>query len=247
MSFYVSTATFCLLHCDEWDRVVALPRHKFVTGATLLQLLATQWETPLLLDQSNTFTVLFLFGLIKYNREHMDITNQDNFNIFIHACIYITYSYIGSETDYKPYFYPYRATIAPDFLRQWRTTVYTILMQYSSYMMSMMGPRLTKDEIEYLTPMHEITKELVLSGAYSDYYFKVGDDLPPYKHTYQPFVTFLLDIQRKPVINKPICSVGTLLHKSDTNNNNNTREMSYICYIEEEDPQEVYYEGVEKE
>jgi hypothetical protein len=34
----VSTATFFLLHCDEWDRVVALPRHKFVTGATLLQL-----------------------------------------------------------------------------------------------------------------------------------------------------------------------------------------------------------------
>ena len=28
---------FFLLHCDEWDRVVALPRHKFVTGATLLQ------------------------------------------------------------------------------------------------------------------------------------------------------------------------------------------------------------------
>ena len=27
-----------LLHCDEWGRVVALPRHKFVTGATLLQL-----------------------------------------------------------------------------------------------------------------------------------------------------------------------------------------------------------------
>ena len=38
MSFYVSTGTFVLLHCDEWDRVVALPRHKFVTGATLLQL-----------------------------------------------------------------------------------------------------------------------------------------------------------------------------------------------------------------
>ena len=33
---------FFLLHCDEWDRVVALPRHKFVTGATLLQL-----HTPL--------------------------------------------------------------------------------------------------------------------------------------------------------------------------------------------------------
>ena len=29
---------FFLLHCDEWDCVVALPRHKFVTGATLLQL-----------------------------------------------------------------------------------------------------------------------------------------------------------------------------------------------------------------
>ena len=38
MSFYVSTATFFLLHCDEWDRVVALSRHKFVTEATLLQL-----------------------------------------------------------------------------------------------------------------------------------------------------------------------------------------------------------------
>jgi hypothetical protein len=30
---------FFLLHCEEWDRVVALSRHKFVTGATLLQLL----------------------------------------------------------------------------------------------------------------------------------------------------------------------------------------------------------------
>ena len=29
MSFYVSTATFFLLDCDEWDRIVALPRHKF--------------------------------------------------------------------------------------------------------------------------------------------------------------------------------------------------------------------------
>jgi hypothetical protein len=42
VSFYVSTATFILLHCDEWDRVVALPRHKFVTGATLLQLVLYQ-------------------------------------------------------------------------------------------------------------------------------------------------------------------------------------------------------------
>jgi hypothetical protein len=43
VSFYVSTATFFLLHCDEWDRVVALPRHKFVTGATLLQLILTDY------------------------------------------------------------------------------------------------------------------------------------------------------------------------------------------------------------
>jgi hypothetical protein len=42
VSFYVSTATFFLLHCDEWDCLVALPRHKFVTGATLLQLSCIQ-------------------------------------------------------------------------------------------------------------------------------------------------------------------------------------------------------------
>jgi hypothetical protein len=33
-----------LLHCDEWDRVVALPRHKFVTGATLLQLDGIEYD-----------------------------------------------------------------------------------------------------------------------------------------------------------------------------------------------------------
>ena len=38
---------FFLLHCDEWDRVVALPRHKFVTGATLLQLMGyRRWYGP---------------------------------------------------------------------------------------------------------------------------------------------------------------------------------------------------------
>jgi hypothetical protein len=36
VSFYVSTATFMLFHCDEWDRVVALPRHKFVLPALAL-------------------------------------------------------------------------------------------------------------------------------------------------------------------------------------------------------------------
>jgi hypothetical protein len=38
VSFYVSTAIYVLLHCDEWDRFVAPPRDKFVTGAILLQL-----------------------------------------------------------------------------------------------------------------------------------------------------------------------------------------------------------------
>ena len=46
-SFYVSTATVFWLQGDEWDRVGALPRHKFVTGATLLQL-----STPYLELQS---------------------------------------------------------------------------------------------------------------------------------------------------------------------------------------------------
>jgi hypothetical protein len=35
--FWFQLQLFFLLHCDEWDRVVALPRHKFVTGVTLLQ------------------------------------------------------------------------------------------------------------------------------------------------------------------------------------------------------------------
>ena len=53
MSFYVTTATFFLLHCDEWDRVVALPRHKFVTGATLLQLVIAD-PPPLIISLSFT-------------------------------------------------------------------------------------------------------------------------------------------------------------------------------------------------
>jgi hypothetical protein len=32
------TAIYFLFHCDERDRFVAPPRHKFVTEATLLQL-----------------------------------------------------------------------------------------------------------------------------------------------------------------------------------------------------------------
>ena len=55
MSFYFSTATFFLLHCDGWDRVVALPRHKFVTGATLLQLSETLLKLLILKGDKRMF------------------------------------------------------------------------------------------------------------------------------------------------------------------------------------------------
>ena len=48
-----------MLHCDEWDRVVALPRHKSVTGATLLQCTQfhnrgkTQWTISFILQSSH--------------------------------------------------------------------------------------------------------------------------------------------------------------------------------------------------
>jgi hypothetical protein len=56
---------FFLLHCDEWDHVVALPRHKFVTGATLLQLgkVCTQMGSgqPIVCTTSDFHAVLFWF------------------------------------------------------------------------------------------------------------------------------------------------------------------------------------------
>jgi hypothetical protein len=55
VSFYVSTATFCLLHCDEWYRVVALPGHKFVTGATLLQLVKTEHNTQVFMEVNGEY------------------------------------------------------------------------------------------------------------------------------------------------------------------------------------------------
>ena len=64
MSFYVSTATFFLLHCDEWDRVVALPRHKFVTGATLLQLVMTDTFTWHVLCKYTTTVITYRSWLI---------------------------------------------------------------------------------------------------------------------------------------------------------------------------------------
>jgi hypothetical protein len=64
VSLYVSTAIFFLLHCDEWDRVVALPRHKFVTGATLLQLDDTKQsllESTIEITQNKHVKVLHYF------------------------------------------------------------------------------------------------------------------------------------------------------------------------------------------
>jgi hypothetical protein len=60
VGFYVSTATFFLLHCDH---VVALPRHKFVTGATLLQLRVELSDTILKWDYPRTIPAKF--GLIR--------------------------------------------------------------------------------------------------------------------------------------------------------------------------------------
>jgi hypothetical protein len=79
VSFYVSTAIFFLLHCDEWDRVVALPRHKFVTGATLLQLVITREEYA----QGNT---LFGFDLTPDMSEvgAFQLIKQGNLRVEIH-------------------------------------------------------------------------------------------------------------------------------------------------------------------
>jgi hypothetical protein len=74
--FLCFNCNFFLLHCDEWDRVVALPRHKFVTGATLLQLdeRTTQPENTLYMDvacvrvEKKNIAVLFhLYFVTKKN------------------------------------------------------------------------------------------------------------------------------------------------------------------------------------
>jgi hypothetical protein len=58
VSFYVSTAIYFLLHCDEWDRFVAPPRHKFVTGATLLQLGIPKGKFSKQMEKKNLVTEL---------------------------------------------------------------------------------------------------------------------------------------------------------------------------------------------
>ena len=54
-----------MLHCDEWDRIVDLPRYKFVTGATLLQLVITNKLSLLEL-------LLGLFDLKKNKKQTFD-------------------------------------------------------------------------------------------------------------------------------------------------------------------------------
>ena len=77
MSFYVSTATFFLLHCDEWDRVVALPRHKFVTGATLLQLLKTESKNK----ARHKYNFSFKLKVIKFAEEKEKHAAAKFFNV----------------------------------------------------------------------------------------------------------------------------------------------------------------------
>ena len=72
---------FFLLHCDEWDRVIALPRHKFVTGATLLQLVcgSTEYGFKVLskpatsLDSQKSWVIL-LMNIHKPNRVMYDVS-----------------------------------------------------------------------------------------------------------------------------------------------------------------------------
>jgi hypothetical protein len=57
VNIHTLIAKFFLLHCDEWDRVVALPRHKFVTGAILLQLIC------MALYDVNIHTLIAKYGI----------------------------------------------------------------------------------------------------------------------------------------------------------------------------------------
>jgi hypothetical protein len=54
---------FFLLHCDEWDRVVALPRHKFVTGAT------STWTIETKLPRNDHWKVLPKFYILYADRK----------------------------------------------------------------------------------------------------------------------------------------------------------------------------------
>jgi hypothetical protein len=60
---------FIWLHWDEWDRVVALPRHKFVTGATLLQLQYTYVLTFLVSIGRRSFSK---YGISYYTHSRLN-------------------------------------------------------------------------------------------------------------------------------------------------------------------------------
>jgi hypothetical protein len=77
-----------LLHCDEWDRVVALPRHKFVTGATLLQL-NPSWERessnvlPFSLFVLHPHKGCFPINVARINKTWTIINQQLFFPVFV--------------------------------------------------------------------------------------------------------------------------------------------------------------------
>ena len=66
---------FFLLHCNEWNHVVALPRHKFVTGATLLQL---DFYSASSLDQQTA-------GRLVAPLEHIIMLRANQFLFFLNA------------------------------------------------------------------------------------------------------------------------------------------------------------------
>ena len=76
MSFYVSTAIYFLLHCDEWDRFVAPPRHKFVTGAILLQLGSSVSFTPWEPSPVRTHSGVHFIIIIKNLRVNLEMKEQ---------------------------------------------------------------------------------------------------------------------------------------------------------------------------